>query len=658
MNFIDSGLTNLGDYSLSTKITTHEKDGQQQFQIGFLAWKRLAVLEEQWLAVIPKLKTHYVTLVPIGLGLLSSVAAPLAKQYIKENDNQTKHPYLSFLCEMTVKAGESAQVICQNSNTLINVACGVSYVAMIALGHTTIGAIGLIGLVLIAVKREGYLPNWLDRTLDPITVAAETYVIWNLPMLGVVRGFFLLQQLGEGIDLLKRFEQTQRMLPNWVLNPMPGKHVKKETTSAINLDELEVNFSHIYNEKLNQVFPVDYQNEINEKEVSTLFDSLVSRFISLYKSGDEKIDSLDELLAKEPEWASQRSKEELIQRVLIEGTNNDRADFYAEIDLETKEAIAKVLKESSNKLNDLSKLVDEKPLRAATKNIVHNHLQTMIFGFNKLRSGVEHGRIEDELPPNFDLFKRLMKAQMDAMLQEEDGIFLGEFQLLCEMGSGCANDGWLKHISNLVNVKTDDLEWAVHHQLAKMRGVLVNEKLLEINDDLQQKRKLDLSPVGGVLNSHVVNAAHCGIYPRFRTYEAEFYHQVNPREMDETIWVQLMNKHIDRKWWIGDTLFMLHEMAHVHITLLFYGDIFMKHFKTLDKEYTLDAIVDEVYESIKPRRGESKIPWGIIEKWLKEKEVNDCVEETPNGPCLNQKGVLLLLADLGILQEKKSPTSV
>ncbi len=658
MGYLNSISLAAEDYSLSCNITTHEKDGQQQLQIGFLAFERLSVLNEQLTEFFPKLNTYNFTLVPIGIGVITSIAVPYAKKYLEDEKHRISNPYLCSICELTVSAGEAGKAVCQKANVIINAACCVSYVAMIAFGQPIAGGVGLAGLVMISVKRAGYMPNWLDRSLEPVILIASAVGVWNMQGIYMpVKAMMLLGKFSEGLDLLKRFETTQRFLPEAILNPIPGAHeiIKslsvKKANKLIDRNELLVNMSHLYNEQVSKIFPVDYKTEVDLQDVDKLFTAIEKRFIDLTKSKKEEVKTLYELLNKEPEWFSERPKNDLIQRVLIEGSKNDRVEFYELIGTEKADRIKAILKEK-NALDTLAAVIDdEEALKQAAKEVVKNQLQSLVDGFVKLRSGIVEGKVEDDLPPNFELFRRIMKALIVSMKEEADDVFLTDFQLFCEGGQACSY-GWTKHYSHMVNVKTEDLEWSIHHQLAKLRGVIVNESMLEIT------KTIDLEMVGGNLDAHVVDAAHCAVYPRFRTYDAEFFHQVNPREMDETLWLLAMDKTKNRDWGLLDTAFLAHELGHVHPVLLLYTFHFSKHFKELDKKLTVNRCVDQIYHAIKPSgpKAERSISWQGIEKWLDKTFQNreGLVEEVSvmgtKYPTLTKRGVKLLLLDYSIFE--------
>lgn len=592
------------DYSLSTEITTHEKDGQQQLQIGFLAIARLSLLSDQLESINLNFNSSFLA-IPLGLGAAVTVAATFAKEYLAKNPKESGA--LSLLCRFTVQAGKVGAEICQKANPVMNAACSVSYVAMIYFGHPVAGAMGLASLVVISVKRYGCLPNWLDRAMEPVVFAASAWGVWNIPGGGFVRVALLVAKLSEGIDLLKRFESAHSFIPESLRNPVPGKHEKKHGTQPVNI-------THIYSEKVSQIFPGDFKAEVDKLDVTDLFNQAQEKFINLYKRNkDCSILTLDGLIEMESNTAGNETKERLIQEFLISGDDNERAEFYYLIGRDKTAKIKKVFTDKpAELLKELARSLDEedlKHLRTAAAIIAGDRLKNMAKGYAILRSGVEHGIVEDSLPPNFELFKRMMKALLKSTLDEEGASFMTGFKMLCEMGLSCS-EGWPSQASHMLSVNTDDLEWALHHHLAKLRGSLVNWKLAK----LSETTKLEM--VGGTLDVHVVDAVHCAVYPLFRTFEAEFYHQVNPREMDEALWILAMNKSKNREWGVLDTAFLMHEIAHVHFALMFYTYRFIDLLKGLDKEYTSDLIVKEIYTAIKPsgQNGARKIGWKAIQK--------------------------------------------
>ena len=74
-----------------------------------------------------------------------------------------------------------------------------------------------------------------------------------------------------------------------------------------------------------------------------------------------------------------------------------------------------------------------------------------------------------------------------------------------------------------------------------------------------------------------------------------------------------------RKWNAFDTLFLMHELAHVHAGLMAHYGAIRDQLKNLDNKYASepDLIVDEIYQSIKHMGINGRqIPWGPVEKWL------------------------------------------
>jgi len=670
------------NYELSCATTAHEKDGEQQFQISFLAWVRLSILEEHLLSHVPNLNTYNFTVIPLVVGGVTSFAAPFAEQYLNGKDQNIA---VSALCKLVVALGEAGKAICQHANLMINTACCVSYVALIAWGHTAAGAIGLAGIVLIAIKRDGYLPYWLDQTLAPITLVASAVAEAQLITNPFIRGFLLLGKLSDGLDLMKRYEWTQKLLPERLLCPNPGKHdlSKKITITKDNAEKytdsnqkLKVNISHIYNKAVSQVLPAGAEFDFNK--VSALFDSIEKEFTQTYAAQygmQLKENTLNELLDLAPGKVSAQNSEELFRYMLFEG-GQANIKAFAHLLGDKKKEVEKVIADKGT-LQNIMAIADKDLVESALRKSVHEtvaeKLKAMLNGYAKMKAGVLYGTFEDELPPNFSLFRNLMKVQLEYILKKETPLnFMMKFQMLCDLGNSCS-EGWLREVSLMLDLPANDPVWAVHHQLAFARGEIVNKKLPVINKDLNQW-KFDLAKVGGVFNTHVINAVHCAVYPYFRTYEAEFYHQVHPREMLETLWILLMNKEANRNWGILDYLFMCHEIAHVHPVLGLYVLLFAKHLKALDKEYDADLIVRTVHNSIKPQIIDGNvvthIQWDAISKWLDQVHERVPVMDDDglydpkwvermevNGTshfCLTEAGVRLLLLDLAILEPETS----
>lgn len=594
------------NYELYCETRVHEKDGQQQLQISFLAWLRLEVLTEQLVSCVPSLNTHNFAYIPLAVGGVTVFLAPFAQQYLNQDE---QNPALSAVCKAIVGMGDAGKWALQHANTMINVACCVSYVAMIAMGHTVVGAVGLSGLVLIAIKRTGELPLWFDQMIAPFVWFASLYTEVGLFSNPFLQGVILLLKLSDGVDLMKRYEWTQKLLPESLLYPNPGVHdrsheikltAKNAEEYTNSNDQLRVNITHIYDKTLSRVLPLEIP--FDAKAVDALFGSALDMY--LLNKGYKKVDEADPAL---------------------------------------------------------------------------------MHGFAKLRAGVVHGTIDDELPPNFSLFRRVMRAQLESIYKDESSLFNEKFEMLCEMGNSCS-EGWLRQAAEMIKVDTIDTNWAVNHELALARGEIVNKKLHAINKNLKEW-KFNLDKVGGELNAHVINAVHCSVYPHYRTYQAEFYHQIHPREMLETAYILAREKikdvwrkfeklvkmepSSDRNWGVLDYLFMVHEIAHVHPVIGLYSFIFAKHINHLDQEYTTDLVVKTVYEAIKPHvfegHIETRIQWDAVVKWLQQIKTIEVFNEDDSYNehwvksemieghlChyLTEEGVRLLLWDYGILEPK------
>lgn len=729
----------LADYNFSCLMITHEKDTQQHLQISYLASERLGLIQNSLNEVFPKLPNYRLASVPLGFGFAAFLGceADDYKEYLIDHDdwiadnilnsvpsrissavpsticypfqteiakklydgaNRAIISVINPVCDAGMVVGKGAAYVCQNTNRMINSALVVTYTAMIVFGHPVSGVIGLAAVMLILNKKN--LPYWVDKSIEPLAVIATAFAVMNNPMSMVARGFALGTVFVEILDLMKRFETTQKYIKKELLDPLSAPYIRQEIDlSAVDVDQLKMR-PHLNNARLSELFPPDFMQEIDEKKVTALFDSVINRFFNIHN-----VSSFNELIEKEKKALNDKTDVQLIHLVEIADfcellpDENEAKVFLQDYRKKVRTHLLErrqdkpdflqpdYLKKNLN-LDDASRAL---LIKTAEKTIT-KEIKLTQEGFSLIRSGVEGKQFQERLPQDFTKFERKVKALLQSMLKERDDIFLGEFNLLSEEGISCS-EGWSGQNSSMLEITTQDLEWSLHHRLALLRERTVSLMWSEIGDNMSLKF------VGGKLDNHVVNAVHCGLYPRMRSYKAEDYHQENPREMVESLWLladpaekwdlayrflqsgnkgeiaqtifeqpshgleilraQLSNKDEVREWNFFDTLFFMHEIWHVHDALLFkmiYHWIFKttgNEIKAIENKYTVDVMVKEIYESIKPsgKNKTRKISWRAVELWMGEKNLShhDYVEQVNGMPTLTKEGVKLLLLDYGLL---------
>ena len=229
-------------YATRAQATTLLKDKKQHLAVSVFATNRLSMLAEQLSSCVPTLKNTLVVWIPFSLGLIVSCLANPAEKYL---ERENKALVLSALCKLTVGVGKACEFSLKYSHILIDVACLVSYVALILLGFPVTGAIGLAGLVLIAVKRAGIMPPLLDKIMEPLSVLATLAAGFLIPTHFFLRGIQIFFSLN--YFLLHALKNC---------HPLPGKHIDKgikpESKHIFDnhVDKLKVNLTSIFTKDL------------------------------------------------------------------------------------------------------------------------------------------------------------------------------------------------------------------------------------------------------------------------------------------------------------------------------------------------------------------------------------------------------------------------
>lgn len=587
-------------YSMNNEMTTYEKDGNQQLALGMLATNRLSILVNELQTPFPEIKLGYFSLFPIGMGLLTAVASPFAQRYLGKPEEE-KNPLLSVISKVTVEAGRFGKFFCDRSNLWINTACCVSYVAMIALGFSVQGIVGLTGLFLIAVKRAGYMPLFIDQYLEPVFHLASAYstltapTILPLKILQISLYAFLI------CDYFFKKNFIKALLPKSLQYPSPGNLIIKEkhkwgnfTSSSIfektsDDSAFKVNMTSLYAPELSAVFPADFDQKTSEADPEDLFNAL---------------------------------EREIQERSLVLDSSRQQ-------------------------------------------------------GLSRLKNGLINGRVEDQCVPNMDMFQKVMKTLISSILKDKRN-FEENVKEMTELGNKCI-EGWVREISFLLLPETQNARWSVHHELALLRGHLLKEELLKIN-----QHRLNLDFAGGFNNVHVVNAMNMALWHRLRTYEGEVSHALQGFNLFQTLILNRMHMEKGRElssseaYFIGMCFALAYPGPAPAITPI--APIILRETEWKYR-YHPEQLVDTVYEAIQPRyevqqagaaNAIRKISWDAIASHLAE--MNNC----PNGEklqlldenseyhakwvqvsCFGEKsltkdGVRLLLWDLGVLQPKTS----
>lgn len=239
-------------YRISIQSKTLELDGNQHLSISALASARLSYLGSQIQLGYPSFPLFKVALIPMGLGFTSLVLKTF---------------------QLTPGINDLIEKIILHSDTLINVACGVTYVALINLGCTTAGIIGLIGLMLIIIKRSGYLPSLIDGNMTQFAelLNALSSLIGPMPLyLKIIGAPF---SMNTTVNKILNYPRIKKFLPFWITHPLHDKHVYSKDFSKVP-QSFCVEPTHIYSNALEELFPADFNQKLDQYSIEELFDKI------------------------------------------------------------------------------------------------------------------------------------------------------------------------------------------------------------------------------------------------------------------------------------------------------------------------------------------------------------------------------------------------
>ncbi|MBT3394347.1 MAG: hypothetical protein HN411_04465 [Waddliaceae bacterium] len=601
-------IQSVANYGVMNEVTSYELDGHQQFLASLHCHTSLLMLSSDIKIAKPGIRTHSIEKVPLAAGLIYSVATPLAKKYIEKPEDQ-QNPLLTLLSKLTVRIDPVCKVICDNSNKIMVIASCVSYVALTALGFTAIGVTGLAGLFLFAIKRKGYMPAIVDKYLNPISSLARIYTVLITPESLPIKALQLLVYGSALINFLMTQEKVTSLLPAHIRKRAPGRHIVSEnhklssfSVEAIrekikNDSSFSVNMSSIHSDSVEQIFPADYHEELEEISPEILFGEL-----------EQKI--------------------------------KDR---------------------------DLSLTEDQQA------------------GLSRLKNGFVDGHVEDQAVQNMQMFRRVMKSLIHSIIRDDKN-FDSKAKEIAEIGKQCIG-GWVRETSSMLLPKTKDATWAVHHELAVLRGECIKEKLgkmiRESETDEDAKRKY-----GGSNNIHATNAVQLGLWHSLRPYEAEVARDYKGADLSSIIvnrWQNRLQKGEQLKP-LGAFGGMLAEwrcaMAYPGISIRLTNKI-RTIYETVVGKYEPSLLVDNICDAISPQyvpaEGDvssvdtsRKISWDAITGWLCDidERLSDLqildpntyeyneqfVEKDPaNQYRLTKEGVRLLLWDKGVIAPRIKP---
>lgn len=295
-------------------------------------------------------------------------------------------------------------------------------------------------------------------------------------------------------------------------------------------------------------------------------------------------------------------------------------------------------------------------------------------GLKKLRKGILEGRIEDQIPDNFELFRKTMYALIESILADPVD-FKKRIMDLAEVGDNCV-ERWTSETCSLFDPQTTDFRWAVHYALSKWRGNTIAETLCK-----------QPSIEGGTNGVHLQNQFQRATLRYFRTFQGLYDVELRSLSLPEILSAILFPKKVFKINLKINKALHEHFQANVLALILTTGFInsqMISRIKSFSKAVAEavyehfqnpEAMVEFLYQAIKPRlepdhenRLVSKrdIPLEAIRNWqaaMSEKYPNEdfsSPEYTKQDDAgewyLTKRAIYFLLWDMGILDVSMKTT--
>ena len=270
-------------YTMSNTTLAMQKDLKQSLAIGFFAAERIAVLVEQ-------MKIHTSTLnfkfrwAPYTLGILAGVALPLSQKYLAKHPNPitSAEKLLTNTCKLITALGKVSYKVLQHADVIINVACFVNAIALIALGFPMAGSIALFGLFVLLLKRKLLLPASVERVMEPILLVAGIATSITMPMHLFFKILNVIIYAISVSTMIANSKFVRARLPERFKNPFHNKHIipNEDVNLAVGLAKdkifggFYVNTSHINSSEVGKILPTELDQTLNAVSATTLFNQL------------------------------------------------------------------------------------------------------------------------------------------------------------------------------------------------------------------------------------------------------------------------------------------------------------------------------------------------------------------------------------------------
>lgn len=290
---LDNVSTNLSHMYLRDHIEAYMLDGNQHIATAQGAAVRASALDKQWTLANPNSDSYFGVIGNIILfsrGLTSLLG--LGAGYLQEK----YHITAINLGLVIKKIEEGFNKVLDYANPILNTACAVSYVAMIAMGAVITGSLGILGLLFIAVKHYGYMPGFVESIITPLQILSLFYTTLTAPQHII---FKLLQMPGNISELagyLAKNENLHPYLPAFLIEGSPGKHIikkghdltiatsKEVTLNHVKYSSFQLNTTACHAPEVSQVLPEETRAQLENISFKDLYKQIEDR------CKDEKID--------------------------------------------------------------------------------------------------------------------------------------------------------------------------------------------------------------------------------------------------------------------------------------------------------------------------------------------------------------------------------
>lgn len=288
-NVVLQSSANLLHYEQSQIFETMKKDGQQTFAMGVCTFYRVIFLSGQmeWKGVT---KAFWTQAAIVSGHLILSGVKPFAENYLREHKKEDTWKVRGV--KLVCKLADLHELLVKHSETLINVVACVAYVASIAFGSVLTGGLGLAGLLLITLKKRGYIHAAMDRLLAPLFIVAGLNLSVTMSMNIPLRILFATAYT---IAFLSYVKGT--IDPFAGLHQIPIRTPEEWRKISFNKDYgFSVNRTYIYAPEVSRIFPPELEKEAETLDAKTLLDELDKAIkeeqIKLTKEEEEGIDDI------------------------------------------------------------------------------------------------------------------------------------------------------------------------------------------------------------------------------------------------------------------------------------------------------------------------------------------------------------------------------